>query len=108
MFFCSLIIKRAWEYFKTTHDLAPFSPTPTSFNTTLTFTALHHESYGYFSFFLDDYRPGQNLKLSFDSFKLTFQCMPHMLANGLFKIVFEHFQDSFHPEDLTSGFLQLF
>jgi hypothetical protein len=107
-FFCSLILKHACEYFRATRALAPFSPTPMSFNTTSTFTALHHESDGYFLFFLNDYEPDQNLKLFFYSFKLTFQCMPHMLANGPSRMVFEHLWDRFHPKDLTSGFPQLF
>jgi len=34
--------------------------------------------------------------------------MPHLLANGIFGMVFEHLQDCFHPEDSTNGFLHLF
>jgi hypothetical protein len=104
MFFCNLILQHAWEYSRTISALPPFSPTPTSFNTTLAFIALHHESNCYCPFFLDDYELNQNLKLSFDSFKLTFQCMPHLLANGPSKMVFEHLRDCFHPKDLANGF----
>jgi hypothetical protein len=65
------------EYFRTTNVLAPFSPTPTSSNTTMSFTTLHFELGNFFPFFLEDYKPNQNLELSFDFFKLTFQ---HMLT----------------------------
>jgi hypothetical protein len=34
--------------------------------------------------------------------------MPHLLTNGPFGMVLEHFQDFFHLEDSTSGFPQLF
>jgi hypothetical protein len=34
--------------------------------------------------------------------------MSHLLANGFSGMVFDHLQDCIHPEDLTSGFLQLF
>jgi len=43
-----------------------------------------------------------------NSFKLTFQRMPHLLKSGKSGMVFEHFQNYFHPEDLMNGFLQLF
>jgi hypothetical protein len=107
-FLCSLAFGHAWEYIQTTHALAPFSPTPTSSNTTSTFTTLHFKSDGYFSSFLDDYEPDQDLKLSFYSFKLAFQHMPHLLASGFLGMVFEHISDCFHLEDSTSGFPQLF
>jgi hypothetical protein len=88
--------------------LAPFSPTPTSSNTISVLTALHFNSHGYFSFFLEDYEPDQDFKLSFDSFKLAFQRMPHLLVSGFFGMVFEHIRDYFHLEVSTSGFPQLF
>jgi hypothetical protein len=53
--------------------LAPFSLTPTFSDTTSALTALHLESNGYFSFFLEDYEPNQDLKLSSNSLKLAFQ-----------------------------------
>jgi hypothetical protein len=53
-----------------------------SFDTTLILTTLHLETYGYFLFFLKDYELDQNFELSFDSFKLAFQRMPHLLTNG--------------------------
>jgi hypothetical protein len=51
--------------------LAPFSPTPMSSYTTLIFIALHPKIDGYFSFFLENYEPDQNLELSLDSFILA-------------------------------------
>jgi hypothetical protein len=77
-------------YFKATYALAPFSLAPTSFDTTLTLITLHLESNGYFPLFLKDYKPNQNLEISLYSFKLTFQCMPHLSASGPFGMVFEH------------------
>ncbi len=53
--FCSIVFERVGEYSKTTHTLAPFSSTPTSFETTLAFVALHFNLDGYFLFFLEDY-----------------------------------------------------
>ncbi len=50
--FHSLILGCVEEYFKTTLALTPFSLAPTSFNTTLAFTALHLELDGYSLFFL--------------------------------------------------------
>ncbi len=73
--------RRVREDFQATHTLAPFSFTHTSSNTTLAFIALHLKSNGYIPLFLEDY----DLECSFDSFKLTFQCMPHLLTNGLLK-----------------------
>ncbi len=34
--------------------------------------------------------------------------MSHLLASGLFGMVFEHLWDCFQPENSTSGFPQLF
>jgi hypothetical protein len=85
--------------------LAPFSPAPTSTNTILAFNAQHLELNGYFPFFLEDYEVDQYLELSSNSFKLVFQCMPHLLANGLYGMVFEHLWDCFHLEDSTNQFL---
>ncbi len=104
VFFRSLVFGHAREDFQVTHILAPFSLTHASFNTTLVFTALHLKSNGYIPLFLEDY----DLKFSSDSFKLTFQSMPHLLANGLFKMGFEHLWNYFHLENSTSGFFQLF
>jgi hypothetical protein len=55
--FHTLALKRAREYFQAVHDLAPFSLTATSFDTTSVFTTLHFESNGYFSLFLEYYKP---------------------------------------------------
>jgi len=52
--FCNLVLKRALEYFQITCTLAPISLTPTSFDTTLTFTALHRELDIIFLLFLED------------------------------------------------------
>jgi hypothetical protein len=88
---CSLIFGRAGEYFHAYRTLAPFSLAPTfSTTTTLAFTILHLKSYGYLLLFLEDYEPNQDLELSIDSFKLTFQRMPHLLASGPFGMVLEH------------------
>jgi len=73
----NLILGCVGEYFRVTDTLAPFSLTPISFNTTSVLTTLHLDLDGYFSFFLKDYEPDQDLKLSSDSFKLTFQRMSH-------------------------------
>jgi hypothetical protein len=103
-FFCSLVLRHVGEYFLKTRALAPFFNAPMSSNTTLVFTLLHPESNGYFMFFLKDYELNRDFEFSFNSFKLTFQRMPCMLASGLFKMVFEHLQDCFHPKDLANGF----
>jgi hypothetical protein len=66
-----------------------------SFTTTSALTALHPESNGYFSFFLEDYELNQDLELSFDYFKLAFQRMPHLLANGHSRMVFNTFKTVF-------------
>ncbi len=52
--FHNLFLGREKEYSRITHALAPFSPTPTSSDTTLTLTALHPNLNGHFSFFLKD------------------------------------------------------
>jgi hypothetical protein len=70
--------------------LAPFSFASTSSTTTSTLTALHLELDGYFLFFVENYQPNQDLKLSIDSFKLTFQHMLHLLISGPSGMVFEH------------------
>jgi hypothetical protein len=103
-----LTFGHAREYSQVTRVLAPFSPTPTSSNTTSTFITLQLESNGYFPLFLKDYKLDQDLKLSFDSFKLAFQRTPHLSSNGPFKMVFEHLWDYFHLKDLMNGFFQLF
>ncbi len=54
------------------------------------------------------YKSNQGFQLSFDSFKLTFQCMPHLSTSGVSMMVFEHLWDYFHLEDLGSGFHKLF
>jgi hypothetical protein len=93
-----------FEYLVFWHHFLPH-PRP---NTTSTLTTLHPKSNGYISFFLENYKPDQDLKLSFNSFKLAFQRMPHLSTSGPFKMVFEHLQDYFYPKDLASGFLRLF
>jgi hypothetical protein len=87
-FFCSLIIRHAREYSKTTYALAPFLLTPTSFNITLTLNALHLDLDDYFLLLLKDYEPYQYLEFSSDSFKLAFQSMPHLSASSPFGIIF--------------------
>jgi hypothetical protein len=72
--------------------------------TTLVLTTLHFELNGYFPFFLEDYELDQDFEPFFDSFKLTFQHMPHLLASGPSRMVFEHIRDCFHPKNSTSGF----
>jgi hypothetical protein len=104
----SLTLGRAREYFRATCTLAPFSLAPTSFNTTLTFTTLHFKSNDHFPFSLEDYELDQDFKLSFSSFKLTFQHMPHLSTSGHVGMVFELFWDCFHLENLVNGFFQLF
>ncbi len=69
---CSLAFGYAREYFWATYALAPFFPTPTSFDTTSSLTTLYFESNGYFPFFLKDYELNQDLELSSNSFKLAF------------------------------------
>jgi hypothetical protein len=104
----SLVFGCAREYFKATHTLAPFFPTPTSFDTISTLTALHLKSNGYFPLFLKNYELDQNLEFFFNSFKFAFQHMPHLWVSGQFGMVFEHLWDCFHPKDSMSGFLRLF
>jgi hypothetical protein len=86
----NLTIGHAGEYFRAACTLAPFSPTPTSFDITSIFTTLDPELDGYFLFFLEDYELDQDLELSSDYFKLTFQHMPHLFASGPFEIIFKH------------------
>jgi hypothetical protein len=59
-------------------------------------------------FFLENYELDQDFELFFDFLKLTFQSMPHLSVIGLFRMVFEHLQRCFHPEDSMSEFPQLF
>jgi hypothetical protein len=56
-FFYSLVFKRLREYFQAIFIMAPFSPTPTSTNTTSIVTTLHHKLDGFFLLFLKDYKP---------------------------------------------------
>ncbi len=59
--FRSLALGCIKEYFWVAHVLAPFFPTPTSFDTTSTFTALHPNLDGYFPLFFNDYKLDQDL-----------------------------------------------
>jgi hypothetical protein len=87
-------------------DHCPLHPCPlTQLKLSLHYTLI---SNGYFPFFLKDYKPNQNLNLSFNFFKLTFQHMLHLLANGYYGMVFEHLQDYFHLEDLANDYLNCF
>jgi len=86
----SLALGFAREYSWVACALVPFPFTSMSFDTTLTFTTLHLEIDVYFSFFLEDYKLDQDLKLSSDSFKLVIKCMSHLLASGLSRMLFEH------------------
>jgi len=70
--FHNLALGRAREYSWAAHILAPFSLTPTSFDTILALIALHLESNGYFPFFFKDYELDQDLKVFSYSFKLVF------------------------------------
>jgi hypothetical protein len=69
----SLVLGHVGEYFHTICALTPFSPTPTSFDTTSTLTTLHLESDGFFLLFFEYYELDYDLKLSSNSFKLAFQ-----------------------------------
>jgi hypothetical protein len=84
----SLVSGHAREYSQAVWTLAPFFPAPTSSNTTLALTTLNPDSNGFFWLFLKDYELYQDFKLSSNSFKLAFQCMPHLFANGHFGMVF--------------------
>jgi len=84
----SLNFGYAKEYSWAVHTLAPFSLAPTSFNTTSALTTLHPKSNGYFSLFLENYEPNQDHELSYDSFKLAFQCMPHLSTSGPSGMIF--------------------
>jgi len=94
----SLVLRHVREYFRTTHASTPWSLSPMSSDTTLIFTTFHPKSNGYFPFFLKNYEPNHDFKLSSNSFKLTFQHMSHLSSSGPFKMVFEHFWDYFHPK----------
>jgi hypothetical protein len=107
-FFRNLVLGHAREHFRAICALAPFSTTPISFDATLTFTMLHFNSCGYFPLILEAYELDQDLNLSSNSFKQTFQHMPHPSKSGLSRIIFEHLKDCFHLENLMSGFLKLF
>jgi hypothetical protein len=78
--------------------LAPFSLALTSFDTTLILTTLHPKLDGYFPLILKNYELNHDFKLSFDSFKLAFQRMLHLSTSDPFGMIFEHFQDCFHPK----------
>jgi hypothetical protein len=69
-FFHSLILECVREYFLAIHTLAPFFLALTSILATL-----HHKLDGHFSLFLEDYELNQDLELSSNSSKLTFQHM---------------------------------
>jgi hypothetical protein len=93
--FHNLALGCVGEYYRVVHALAQFSPALTFFNTTSVFTTLHLESDGFFSLFLEDYKPDQDLELFFDSFKLTLQRMPHLSTNGPFGMVLNTFKTIF-------------
>jgi hypothetical protein len=82
--FCSLAFGCTGEYFQATWALASFSFTPMSSDTTSALATLQPKSNGHFSLFFEDYELNQNLELSFDYFKLTFQCMPHLSTSDIF------------------------
>jgi hypothetical protein len=92
---CSLALGHVVKYSPATCTLAPFSFAPTSFDITLTFTALHPESNGYFLFFLEDYKQDQDFELSSEFFKMAFQCMLHLSVSGHFGIFFDTFETIF-------------
>jgi hypothetical protein len=78
--------------------LAPFSLAPMSFDTTLIIFALHHESNGFFPFFLKDYELYQDLSfhLIFSSYHSN-TCRIY-LQMALYGMVFEHLRNCFHLE----------
>jgi hypothetical protein len=84
--FQNLVLGCVREYFQT-NALTPFSLAPTSSDTTLIFIVLHYESDGFLSLVLEDSKPNQNLELSSYYFKLTFQCMLNLFANGPYWMV---------------------
>ncbi len=84
--FSSLTLGCAGQY---SHTLAPFFPAPTPFDTTSVLITLHFESNGYFMLFLEYYKLDQDFEFFFDSFKLAFQYMLHLLASGLYGMTFE-------------------
>ncbi len=65
----SLVLGCGRKYSRTASVLTPFSPTFTSFDTTLVFTSPHLKSNNFFPFFLEDYELNEDLKLSSNSFK---------------------------------------
>jgi hypothetical protein len=89
--FNNLILGHARKYFLTTHTLAPFSLASMSLDTTSTFITLHPKSNGCFPFFLEDYELNQDIELSSYSFKLAFQCMPHLSISVLSMMIFNTF-----------------
>ncbi len=89
----NLTLGHVGKYFRAIRALAPFFVAPTFSDTTLTLITLHLKLDDYFLFFLENYELNQDLKIFSDSFKLAFQCLPHLSANGPFRMVFEHLQD---------------
>jgi hypothetical protein len=104
----NLVLGCAWKYSWTTCVLAPFSLALTSFDTTSIFITLHPKLEGFFPLFLKDYELDQDFELLFNSFKVTFQCMPNLSISGFSRMVFKHFQDFFHLKDYANGFSHLF
>jgi hypothetical protein len=102
--FHNLLFECVGEYFRATYTLALFPLTPMSSDTTLVLTTLHPKLDGYFSLFLEVYELDQDLDLSSNSFKLTFQRMLHLSISGPSMMVFEHLWDYFHLENSTNGF----
>jgi hypothetical protein len=84
----NLVFGHVGEYLQAAHVLTPFLFAPMSLDTTSTFSILHHELNGSFALFLKDYKPNEDFELSFDSFKLTFKCMLHFFASGIYRMVF--------------------
>ncbi len=106
--FHNLTLGHVGEYFQATHILTPFSPAPTSSNTTSVLTTLHPKSYGYFLLFLEEYKLNQDLELFSDSFKLAFQCRSHLQQMVILGWFLNTFKIFFHPEDSAIRFLQSF
>ncbi len=42
---------------------------------------------------------------SSNSFKVAFQHISHLLASGIYGMVFDNFRDLFHPKDSANVFL---
>jgi hypothetical protein len=90
-FFHNLILGHVGEYSLVACTLAPYFPTLMSSNTTLVLITLHFELDRFPPFFGRlEVNQNQDLELSFDSFKLTFQCMLNLFANGPSRMVFKH------------------